>query len=369
MRSRLSPAALLVLSLFLVVCKTPPVPPEATQADTLEHKLWRAGALILTPDQYDGFKQDLRQAKDHLIKVKSKFAWFRNYEDVQKEYQHVLARGRTLAETIQTIKQDKTRALKSELAGLHERLDGLYRTTQNLNEGRLARSSLTRAEIAVSEAEILLKKGEFDGSAKKIAEAEDFFRDGQETLLSLLERYFDPKQVRAWKKMTDKTMAEARARGTTVLIISKLERELVVYQGAKRAAMFGIGLGRFGLSDKVYAGDDATPEGRYHVTKKLNWSKFYKALLLNYPNDEDRDEFNRAKKKGLLPASASIGGLIEIHGGGTDGITKGCIAVDNEAMDKLFKLVEVGTPVTIVGTTMSMDEILKSLNIAVQNDK
>jgi hypothetical protein len=323
----------------------------------------------LTPDSYSDFKTVLRRAKNHLIKEKSRLAWFRNYGDVRQEYREVLSKGNGLYKTLQDLKRDRTRALTTELNGLRDRLSAIHRTTQTLNEGRLARSSLTRAEVALAEARILLDKGQFDGSAAKIAEAEDFFRTGQETILSLLTRYFDTRQVKAWKACAEDTIAEARARGTTVFIVAKLERELAVYRGAKRLAVYGIGLGRFGLSDKLSSGDDATPEGRYRVTKKYPWTKFYKALLINYPNDEDRKEFARAKKTGVLPASASIGGLIEIHGGGMDGVTEGCVAVDNEVMDRLYSLAEVGTSVAIVGTLKSEEEILRSLNLELPHDK
>ena len=79
---------------------------------------------------------------------------------------------------------------------------------------------------------------------------------------------------------------------------------------------------------------------------------FYKALLLDYPNAEDRAEFNRARRSGDLPPSAGIGGLIEIHGEGGRGRdwTRGCAAVTNRDMDELFARVGVGTPVTIVGS-------------------
>ncbi|PIP08288.1 MAG: hypothetical protein COX51_04730, partial [Syntrophobacteraceae bacterium CG23_combo_of_CG06-09_8_20_14_all_50_8] len=89
--------------------------------------------------------------------------------------------------------------------------------------------------------------------------------------------------------------------------------------------------------------------GKYRVIKKISVSRYHKALLINYPNDEDRRNFIRAKKKGLIPAGARIGGLIEIHGGGKDSMTYGCIAMDNNAIDYIFSLVPVGTKVTIVG--------------------
>ena len=80
-------------------------------------------------------------------------------------------------------------------------------------------------------------------------------------------------------------------------------------------------------------------------------SNYYKALALNYPNDEDRAEFDRLRRAGRIPRGTSLGGLIEIHGEGGRGRdwTKGCVALANQDMDDLFRRIGVGTPVTIVG--------------------
>ena len=43
-----------------------------------------------------------------------------------------------------------------------------------------------------------------------------------------------------------------------------------------------------------------------------------------------------------------LGGWIEIHGDGTGAgtnWTQGCIAIENERMDEIWSMVEVGTPV------------------------
>ena len=90
-----------------------------------------------------------------------------------------------------------------------------------------------------------------------------------------------------------------------------------------RTASYDIGLGRFGLSDKMYSGDEATPEGRYKIIRKFPNSTFYKALLIDYPNEEDRESFARGKRAGTIPVKAGIGGEIEIHGGGKDSLTRG----------------------------------------------
>jgi hypothetical protein len=105
-------------------------------------------------------------------------------------------------------------------------------------------------------------------------------------------------------------------------------------------------LGSRSISDKICAGDKATE--KYRITKKLAQSRYYKALLINYPNDEDRRQFANAKRRGAIPRRAGIGGLIEIHGGGKDGQTYGCVALDDHHM-RSPRLADVDTPVTIVG--------------------
>ena len=107
-------------------------------------------------------------------------------------------------------------------------------------------------------------------------------------------------------------------------------------------------------------GDKATPEGKYHITKKKSrpQTKYHKALLINYPNDDDKARYNAGVKKGSIP-KRGIGNLIEIHGDGGKGRnwTAGCVALTDNDIDKVYELVGVGTPVTIVGSLKSLQEI------------
>jgi murein L,D-transpeptidase YafK len=107
-------------------------------------------------------------------------------------------------------------------------------------------------------------------------------------------------------------------------------------------------------------GDKATPEGMYKIVNKYTGTKYNNALLLDYPNEEDVIRFNREKSKGLIPRNTKIGNGIEIHGSGGKGVdwTEGCIALEDDEMAIVFRLASVGTPVTIVGSLRSFNEIL-----------
>lgn len=108
-----------------------------------------------------------------------------------------------------------------------------------------------------------------------------------------------------------------------------------------------------------------TPEGEFFVANKNAYSQFYKAFVLNYPNAEDAA---RGLEDGLIteeqyeqivhaenrfqmpPMDTELGGWIEIHGDGTgerQNWTQGCVAIQNVQMDRLWDMIEVGTPVLI----------------------
>ena len=112
-------------------------------------------------------------------------------------------------------------------------------------------------------------------------------------------------------------------------------------------------VGSNALGVKERQGDRATPEGRYRVVKKKDrgQSRYYRALLLDYPNEDDRRRFAAAQRRGEIPRGARIGGLIEIHGEGGRGQnwTEGCVALSNRDLDDLYPRVSAGTRVTIVG--------------------
>ena len=166
-------------------------------------------------------------------------------------------------------------------------------------------------------------------------------------------RMADPALRDRWQEWTEETLAESRKGGMAV-IVDKLARRCVLLEDGRVVRAFTAELGRNGLADKIYAGDAATPEGRYRVVDKKEGDEtaYHRALELDYPTDADRREFAAAKKQGKVPAGRGIGGAIEIHGHGGRGTdwTNGCIALPDAEMDRLFAAVEVGTPVTIVGT-------------------
>ena len=150
------------------------------------------------------------------------------------------------------------------------------------------------------------------------------------------------------------TIAQNATVNTTVsadrVVVYKRERKLVLLSHGKELRSYKVALGGEPIGPKTRQGDHRTPEGLYVLDSRSPHSRFYKAYHISYPNAKDRAA---AKKLGVSP-----GGDIMLHGlpkeyawvGGEQSLhdwTDGCIAVSDEEMDEIWKLVPVGTAIEI----------------------
>jgi len=351
----------IIFYLACIGCNKPTVLIEVKYAEVQRLALWSSDAQTFTPDRYQDYTAAYNNAKDRLIKENTKFPWLRDYASVREEFRMVLGQGNIMLATVNRIKSEKARDFEQRISSLRKQIDSLKNSTSMINEGRLLRKSLSKAEVLLTEADSLYRKYDYDAANIKLRSVNTYALESMEIAHSILSRYMDKEVVQRWRALAQETIADSKSKGIVVIIVSKIDQNLMVYKKGKLIETYNIGLGRNGLKDKLYAGDGATPEGRYYIVKKNAGSRFYKALLFDYPNKEDRIRFDRAKKKGFIPAGTGIGSLLEIHGGGADGMTKGCISLENKDMDKLFKIVTLGTPVTIVGAIKDNHEILSSI--------
>jgi murein L,D-transpeptidase YafK len=134
------------------------------------------------------------------------------------------------------------------------------------------------------------------------------------------------------------------------VMIEKSERRLTLLSNGKILKTYKIALGGNPSGPKERQGDNKTPEGTYVIDSRNLSSPYHISLHLSYPNERDKE---RARKLGVPP-----GGDIMIHGikngfsmvgdrhTGIDW-TKGCIAVTNEEIEEIEKLVPNGTIVDI----------------------
>jgi len=346
-----------LLFLILPGCSSPPLPPEVKLVETMNHDLWKARAHVYAPEEYKSYETTLKNIMDDLIMEEAKFIWFRDYEPIAGRLKAVLRDGEGILKKVEERKEAKRVSTERQLSELDERIKGFDKLSLTINEGRLARRTLTKASLMIKEASLFLEREDYYGAASRLTMASGYIKASEEILVPIFNRYTDKTLIEKWRRWVDEIAVESREKGTSAIVVSKIDRRLTIYKHGRPFKTYEIGIGRNGLSDKLLAGDGATPEGSYRVIKKLTRSRYHKALLLNYPNAEDRREFLRLKKMGLIPKKAGMGGLIEIHGGGKEGMTYGCVSLENRYMDELFELVPLGTPVAIVGTASLRDDL------------
>jgi murein L,D-transpeptidase YafK len=134
------------------------------------------------------------------------------------------------------------------------------------------------------------------------------------------------------------------------VLIEKEERLLMLLSRGKVLKTYKIALGGNPNGPKERQGDNKTPEGTYVIDSRNKDSRYHLSLHISYPNEKDK---KRAKELGVSP-----GGDIMIHGlkNGHSWVgdshtdvdwTKGCIAVTNEEIEEIAKLVPNGTIVEI----------------------
>ena len=143
---------------------------------------------------------------------------------------------------------------------------------------------------------------------------------------------------------------------TKYLVISKSKHTVTIWDDSKWLVRWPCTFGNADMSDKMFQGDRKTPEGSFTIVNKRPHNKWNKFMLLDYPTKSDYEKFNARKAKGLIPASAKIGGDIGIHGTWPredwaverlQNWTLGCISMKNHHLDELYTMVDVGTVVII----------------------
>jgi len=134
------------------------------------------------------------------------------------------------------------------------------------------------------------------------------------------------------------------------ILIEKKDRRLTLISKGKVLQTYKIALGGNPNGPKERQGDNKTPEGTYVIDSRNKDSRYHLSLHVSYPNEKDK---RRAKQLGVSP-----GGDIMIHGikKGFSWVgdlhteidwTKGCIAVTDEEIEEIDKLVPNGTIVEI----------------------
>jgi hypothetical protein len=249
--------------------------------------------------------------------------------------------------------RDRVRTLDSTARADRDELrEELGKWLDALN-GSLGKSKLhahwKAAEMSLETSNRLIANLEYQHAINSVERGHDALRKLRESMADDAED--DARKIGVWRRWVEETVRDSKARNSYAVVVDKSAHKAYLIRGGRIVRKYDCELGYNSGRQKLFSGDASTPEGQYRVSVvKARGSKYYKALLLNYPNDLDWRRFRDNKANGVISQKARIGGLIEIHGEGgrNRDWTQGCVALTNKEMDHLMQFASVGMPVTIV---------------------
>jgi hypothetical protein len=348
--------------IIILLIRFTPLPP-SEDVEYAREAISRAGkdrADTYSKRLYTEAKAYYDSAMVNWKRQNARFIYFRDYGRVSMFARMSLDKAEEAADNSISSTTSLNVRVKQKIDTLNElvsEINKLFTTYPLTSE---TRNRISKGKMLLKEAEIIYRKSQYLQANRKITDAEYLLTNSYDNATTNLKDYF--KSYSVWKNWVTKTITDSKKNREYSIIIDKFSRKCVVYYNGVKKLEFTAELGKNWVGDKRVKGDKATPEGMYKVTKKIDGrsTKYYKALLIDYPNEEDKEKFKKEIQQGSLPASAMIGNLIEIHGNGGKGIdwTDGCIALTDKEMDAVYKIARVGTPVTIVGSMVELDNIV-----------
>lgn len=318
-------------------------------------------ANIYSPNDLRQAEKLWQEAMKAWEKNNKKSKIWRDFNGVNKLANRSLELAVQAKETSIETRKKLSTEIKQNLKDLKEKAEYIERATNKLPLNHGIRNKLTPAKLKLEECESAFNRNDLLAAKKSFDNAKNSINKLNKQTSEILENYFS--SYPSWVKTDEEMRQWSKTNNSVSLVVDKFSRICKVYRSGKKIKEFEVELGVNWLGDKRHRGDRATPEGKYKIVAKKSGNKtiYHKALLINFPNEEDKKQFASEKSKGNIPKSYNIGGSIEIHGGGGKGIdwTEGCVALVNRDMDHLYSLCEVGTPIAIVGSLTPLNELLQ----------
>lgn len=342
------------------------IPPELVSAiETIDQQLVALKAPEIAPEEYARFVRQwvpLRarvQSDDDLVQ----WPWETNHLEMELRRLHEEG-GSTLAK-LHGERQAQQQRAQLKVLRVEERFRALSSQIDAIDGRIVLGGKPVQTDLLVKQARSFYDQHDYQRSIEA-ADLAGKALQVQSTLLAReLGRYADEQYIRGWQTVAQQTINWSRIHRSTAIVVSKAERVLTLYKNGSKVVSYPVRLGFNGIREKQFQGDGATPEGRYRITDKrgAGRTQFYRALVLDYPNQDDRRRFAQGKKVGRIPAVKQIGGHIEIHGVENELMaqTLGCVMLDNAQMSALFERVEPGTPVSIVGALTGRNAVAMAL--------
>lgn len=349
----------LVYAILILTMNRPPIA-EFKSCQVLLVTAKKVNADVYSPEYYKSAEKKYKAALIEWKIQNEKVFFTRNYSKAKELIITAILKAQEANASSGSNKDSLKMKYLKEAELLKRKLDNYHDVFIHLPLKVNVRKNYEFGKLSLEQGLSAFGKGDIMLATKRLNEGKSRIGVADKEVNALLKEYFN--DFSKWQNWFAATIRLSAQNNNYAFIVDKIKHKGYLYKNGKLTKEYTVELGRNWIGDKLTAGDKATPEGMYKVIKKKAGgdSRYHKAMLINYPNEEDYFHFNSKKRQGLITRNSSIGGLIEIHGNGGKGDdwTSGCIALTDNEIDELFGRIPVGTPVTIVGSMMTLSELL-----------
>ena len=348
------------------------VPQDAIEAvENIDRDLMELRAAELSPTDYTQFAHQWIALKARVQADEDLIRWPWEPNDLEVALRRLQEEGSHTVARLTKERESLRRSAEDKIARVEDRFRMMTLQVSAIDSRLVLGQKPDEIELLMKQAHAFYEEGRYDRSRDASDRAAQNLATQAAVLSSELGRYADRDQISRWQQMATGTITWSRIHRTSAIVINKADRVLTLYRNGQKVLSYPVRLGFNGIREKQYQGDGATPEGRYRISSKdgQEQTQFYRALVLDYPNEDDRRRYHLWRKTGQIPASRAIGEQIEIHGVENELMaqTLGCVMLDNPQMALLYDRVSKGTPVTIVGALHELNSV--ALTLAVLNDQ
>ena len=338
------------------------VPEELVEAiESLDRDLSTLRASDVNPEAYSKFSRQWIALKSRVRSEENIVRWPWEDNELETDLEALQVEGTQLVSDVNSRIQAQRTTAETKLAKIEQRLRLMNTRVGDIGSRVVLGEHPLETEVNVKQARLFLEQGQFEHSIQASERAGKILLTQTALLTNELGRYADDDLIAAWRESAQRTIDWSRTHRAQAIVVSKADRVLTLYKNGRKVLTYPIRLGSRGIRAKQHYGDGATPEGEYRIQRKRGpgQTPYFRALILDYPNIDDRRRFEEAQKAGLIPKSQHMPGLIQLHGiaQGISDQPYGSIVLDNPQIARLFNQVAVGTPVNIVGALESQNSI------------
>ena len=338
------------------------VPEELVEAiESLDRDLTTLRASDVTPEAYSKFSRQWIALKGRVRSEENIVRWPWEDNELETDLEALQVEATQLVSDVNSRIQAQRTTAETKLAKIEQRLRLMNTRVGDIGSRVVLGEHPVETEVHVKQARLFLEQGQFEHSIQASERAGQTLLTQTALLTNELGRYADDDLIAAWRESAQRTINWSRTHRAQAIVVSKADRVLTLYKNGRKVLTYPIRLGSRGIRAKQHYGDGATPEGEYRIQRKRGpgQTPYFRALILDYPNVDDRRRFETAQKAGLIPKSQHMPGLIQLHGiaQGISDQPYGSIVLDNPQIAQLFDQVAVGTPVNIVGALESQNSI------------